>query len=332
MKNKIMKGALLLTGLAVGTYALGPKPQHKPIDFTTAPVNNELNSLDSIIAVNESIVKDIKPGNEAQIVWYGEKVQTEYSVVYLHGFSASHMEGNPINVDFAKRYGCNIYLPRFVEHGRVDTNAFQNLTPENYFESAQQALEIGKKIGKKVILMSCSTGGTFSIMLAKDPAIAGHIMFSPNIDLKDPASVLITEQWGPQILSMVLGSDYNRIMYTPEAQKYWNAVYHNNGIVTTKRLIKDYMNNDEFAKVTQPIFLGYYYKNEEQNDDVVSVPRMRDFYNAASTPTEQKMKKEYPVIPRHVICSSIMTDKTDLVKKDVYSFAENILKLKPSAQ
>jgi esterase/lipase len=329
MRNKIIIGLLSIIGLGGSTYYFGPKPVFEPINFETAANENGLEKLDSIIAAGESKITDLKPGNEANIVWYDGIKQTEYSVVYLHGFSASHMEGNPVNVDFAKRYGCNIYLPRFAEHGRADTNAFQNLTPENYFESAQQALEIGKKIGKKVILMSCSTGGTFSIMMAEDPAIVAHIMFSPNIDIKDPASTLVTEQWGPQILGMVLGSDYNHIQYSPEAQKYWYAVYHKTGVVTIKRIIKDFMNDENFKKVKQPLFVGYYYKNENENDDVVSVKRINDFYNKASTPQNQKVKVEYPDIPRHVICSSIMTEKTELVNKDIYKFAETVLNLKP---
>jgi hypothetical protein len=75
--------------------------------------------------------------------------------------------------------------------------------------------------------------------------------------------------------------------------------------------------------------MGYYYKNEKENDDVVSVKRMLDFYNTVSTPITKKMKVSYPDIPRHVICSSVMTDKTSIIEKDIYRFAENILKLRP---
>ena len=32
------------------------------------------------------------------------------SVVYLHGFSASQEEGDPVHYDFAQKFGCNLFL------------------------------------------------------------------------------------------------------------------------------------------------------------------------------------------------------------------------------
>ncbi len=332
---KLKKIAITLCILSVGAlvvYFFGPKPVFKPIDFDVPILTENLSKLDSVVAADEAIVKDIRPNNEARIIWASDKKEkTPISVVYLHGFSASQMEGNPVHKNFAKRYGCNLYLARLAEHGRVDTNAFQNLTPDQLFESAQKALEIGRKLGNKVILMSCSTGSTLSIILAKDnPDIYAYMMFSPNIDIKDPTSTLVTEQWGPQITSMVLGGDYNRIVYSPEAQKYWDKVYHINGIVVTKRIIKDYMNPMYFANVKAPLFMGYYYKNEEEQDNVVSVPRMLEFFDQIGTPTDKKRKVAYTEITRHVICSDVMTDKTQLVSNGINKFAEEVLGMKPA--
>lgn len=332
--KKILFALVLLISVACVVYFVGPKPEFKPVDYTPPKVEQDLSQLDSLVAADEAKVADLRPNNEARIIWASDKKEkTPISVVYLHGFSASQMEGNPVHKDFAKRYGCNLYLSRLAEHGRIDTNAFQNLTPDNFFESAQKALEIGRKLGDKVILMSCSTGSTLSIMLAKEnPDIYAYIMLSPNIDIKDPTSTLVTEQWGPQITSLVLGGDYNRIQYTPEAQKYWDKVYHINGIVVTKRLIKDYMNPQSFANIKAPLFMGYYYKNGEEQDNVVSVPRMLEFFDQIGTPADKKRKVAYTEITRHVICSDVMTDKTRLVSDDINKFAEEVIGLKPLNQ
>ncbi len=328
--SKLKKTILVLIAffaVAFIIYLLGPKPVFKPIDFNGPKLEQNLSLLDSLVEADEAKVSDLRPNNEARILWATDKKEkTPISVVYLHGFSASQMEGNPVHKDFAKRYGCNLYLARLAEHGRIDTNAFKDLTPDQLFESAQKALEIGRKLGNKVILMSCSTGSTLSIMLAKDnPDIYAYIMFSPNIDIKDPTSDLVTEQWGPQITSMVLGGDYNRIQYTPEAQKYWDKIYHINGIVVTKRIIKDYMNPTNFANVKAPLFMGYYFKNDDEQDDVVSVPRMLEFFDQIGTTSDKKRKVAYTEITRHVICSDVMTDKTQLVSNDIYKFAEEVM-------
>jgi alpha-beta hydrolase superfamily lysophospholipase len=47
---------------------------------------------------------------------------------------------------------------------------------------------IAKKLGKKVIIMSTSTGGTLSLQLAAAfPEIAGLVMYSPNIEINNAA-------------------------------------------------------------------------------------------------------------------------------------------------
>ncbi|MBK8700461.1 MAG: alpha/beta hydrolase [Saprospiraceae bacterium] len=332
--TKRKKIGLIFTSLVAAlliTYLCGPKVRFEPVNFATAPVTETLFSLDSVIAARERLVADLKPENEARIVWAdttGRK--TDYAVVYIHGYSASQMEGHPIHRDFARRYGCNLYLARLEDHGRADTNSFRDLTPDALFESAQRALEIGKKLGEKVIVMSCSTGSTLAIMLTQvNPDIYGHIMYAPNIDIRDPLSALVTEPWGAQLLSFVLKGDHNHITYTPEAQKYWNAVYHKNGIIVTKRLIKDYMTDAHFAKINQPLFLAYFYRDEDHQDNAVSVPRMLDFFEAVSTPPAQKRKYASGTADSHVVSSYVQSKDVEGVKRETFRFAEEVLKLTP---
>lgn len=327
----IFKLLFILLSVTVLAYFVGPKPKFKPIDLKTKDVSvSELAAIDSIILDSEKKVDGIKPDNESRILWFNnEKKKTEFSLLYLPGFTASYMEGYPINADFAKRYGMNLYMPRLESHGLLDTNAFLNITPDNYFESAQQALNIAKKLGDKVIIMSCSTGSTLSIMLANtNPEIHSFIMFSPNIDIKDPMSTLVTEQWGSELTSLVMGSDYNRINYKEEAKQYWYSTYHKNGIIALKRLIKDFMTEESFKKISQPLYMAYYYKNDEEQDNVVSVPRMLEFFEQISTPVQNKKKVSFDDAEGHVICSQMMNKNIDKVKLSAYNFAEVILKLK----
>lgn len=329
---KIILGlVLVLLLLLVILYFIGPKPEFSPINYATSQLQYNLLQLDSVVKSEEHNINGLKPNNEARIIWADSvPKKTEYSVVYLHGFSASQMEGHPVHINFAKRYGCNIYLSRLAGHGVQDSNAFKTLTPDDFFESAQKALSIGKLLGNKVNVMSCSTGSTLAIMLAEtNPEIHSFIMYSPNIDIKDPMSYLSDENWGPQLTELVLGSEYNHIKtYSDEAKKYWNEKYHINGIVALKRVIKDYMNDEHFKKINQPLFMGYYYKDEEHQDQVVSVPRMLEFYNAISTPLEKKRKVNFTDSKGHVFSSIIMNPNVANVEAETYKFAEEVLGLK----
>src|SRR5688572_7390093 len=173
-------------------YFSGPSPSTPTFDKAVPVVPTEPVALEEYISQQESKHK-LKPGNEAQIVWADSaKAKTEYAVVYLHGFSASQMEGDPIHRRFAKEFGCNLFLARLSDHGVDTTEMLLQFTADRFWESAKEALAIGKAIGDKVILVSTSTGGTVALMLAAEYPEAVHalINLSPNIALKDPAAFL----------------------------------------------------------------------------------------------------------------------------------------------
>src|SRR5438128_1637971 len=119
----------------------GPHPASpKYISNLPAVPSNAL-ALEAYIKSNEAKHR-LKPDNEARIVWADEtmKQKTAYSIVYLHGFSASQGEGEPVHRNIAKDFGCNLYLSRLAEHGIDTTDPMQNLTATKYWESAKQAL------------------------------------------------------------------------------------------------------------------------------------------------------------------------------------------------
>ena len=59
---------------------------------------------------SEEAKHKVKPNNEAKIIWADSNhQQTDYAIVYLHGFSASQMEGDPVHRNIAKQFHCNLY-------------------------------------------------------------------------------------------------------------------------------------------------------------------------------------------------------------------------------
>lgn len=320
---------MIVLSAVVLTYVLGPRARFTPITAGNKIPPLTLDSLEEWIRVGEDSVSGLKPGNEAKIVWADTlPKKTPYAVVYLHGFSASHMEGSPIHENFAKAYGMNLYLARLEDHGRIDTNSFEHLTPDALFDSAEKALEIGKLLGDSIIVMSCSTGSTLSIVLSKyHPEIHSFIMFSPNIDLANSLSALSIKPWGDQLTKAVLGGEYNRIQYNEEAKKYWNSVYQYKGIIALKSLLSEYMTPEYFQTINQPLFLGYYFKDKKVQDNVVSVERILDFYDEVSTPPAEKRKIAYPDAGNHVISSSIQSKSWQELQEDVIKFGSEVLHL-----
>jgi len=197
-------------------------------------------------------------------------------------------------------------------------------------KSAKEAIAIGKLLGKKIILMSTSTGGTLSLYLAQnDPQVAALILYSPNIDLYDPRSFLLTQPWGLYISRAVLQSKYFTFPGDDQIKNYWYTKYRIEGLVELKNLIQYTMVDETFRNISQPIFVGYYYKNEREQDDIVSVPKMIEMYGKVSTPDSLKRKVQFETVGHHALASKYYSTDIETVEHATFKFAEEVLRLVP---
>ena len=319
--------------LLIALYLLGPAPARPQFGPVPAPAAaSDLRALEAKINTSEAAIPGIKPDNEARIVWADSFAykKTPYSLVYLHGFSASQGEGRPTHLEFAQRYGCNLYLARLQGHGIETQEPLLDLSPENLYASAREALAIGQQIGERVILMSTSTGGTLSLMLAAEyPDIAGQILYSPNIDLYDDNSSILIQPWGLYLARAINSGKYRQWEGSGETPKYWTTRYRVEALVALKALVAATMTPETFASVNQPVFLGYYYKNETEQDQTVSVPRMLEMFDQLATPAANKRKVAFPNVADHVIASEITSKDRESVRDETFRFAEEVLGLVP---
>ena len=305
--KKILAAISLLIFVLIMVYFKGPAPS-KPIFETKLTAIPALGNLLSYVAKQEAKHK-IKPGNEAQIIWAdsGKLQQTEYAIVYLHGFSASKEEGNPAYHYLAKALNANMYLARLADHG-IDTIApMQYFTADRLWETAKEAYQIGKKLGKKVIIVGTSTGGTLALQLAAAyPEINSLVLMSPNIAINDDKAWLLNNPWGLQIARIVTGSNERVIEgKTPEYKKYWYTNYRLESVVELEELLESAMTPKLFAQVKQPVLMLYYYKNDKEQDPVVRVDAMLKMFDELGTTTALKQKIAIPNAGNHVIGSSI---------------------------
>ena len=323
---RILKIVILSILALFVIYFLGPQPP-KPELNDVLPTVASINALDSQITAMEAPHK-IKPNNEAKIIWAdSSKTQTEYAIVYLHGFSASQMEGDPVHQNIAKQFHCNLYLARLAEHGIDTTEDLMNLTAENYWESAKLAYAIGKQLGKKVILMGTSTGGTLALQLAANyPEIAGLILYSPNIEVFNPSAPLLNNPWGLQIGRAVLKSNYVDIKYKDSAYPtYWNKHYRIEAVVALQNLLEATMTEANFKKIHQPTLALYYYKDEAHQDNVIKVSAIQKMMQQIATPSNLKMEMAMPNTGEHVLASPIVSNDIVSVEKATAKFMKEII-------
>jgi hypothetical protein len=100
-------------------------------------------------------------------------------------------------------------------------------------------------------------------------------------------------------------------------------------VVALKSLIDVTMTKAVFSKITQPLFMGYWYKNEKIQDHVVSVGRMLEMYDQLGTPDVKKRKIAFDNATNHVLASPLWNKDFETVKEATFDFAEEILGLVP---
>ncbi len=310
-------------------YLSGPKPSEDLVECTLPVYPSNVKELQQFLAVKES-GHIIKPGNQAQIIW-ADSVPNRTKIVflYLHGFGACAYEGMPIHLDIAKKYKANLYLARLAFQGIDTSNAMYFLTMNNLWQSAVDAYAMAKQMGDSVIIMSTSTGSTLALMLAaRYPEIKGLINYSPNIRLKDPLAFLIDNPWGLQIGRLVIGSDSFNYQLDAEFGKYWYCSYRLEAVVQLERLLETQMIPSTFKKVKQPVLNLYYYKDENHQDQMVNVEKVKWMHGLLATPENKKRIFNVENAGDHILANPIRSKDVSTVFKQTSAFCDEILGLK----
>lgn len=326
------KWLLAVIVIVAGIYLAGPRPATPSYKTTLPTVPGSPRELETFIKLRESRHK-LKPDNQARIIWYNDslKQKTEYSIVYLPGFTASYAEGEPVHKNIARKFGINLYLARLAEHGIDTTEALVNLTAEKYWESAEEALAIGKQLGNKVILMGTSTGGTLALMLAARFAeVNSLILLSPNIAINDPFAFILNNPWGLQIAHAVLQSDYiSSKDQRPVYRQYWSSPYRVEAAIQVQEILESSMTSLTFTQVKQPVISLYYYKDEVHQDSVVKVSAIKKMMEQLGTAKNQKRSVNVPLAGNHVIGSYLKSKDLASVQHEIEKFMVEVLKITP---
>jgi len=333
--RKLFRFLGIIVLIVVVVYIMGPKPPHAQLNKDLPSIAASIENIDRYIEKNDAGLK-LKPDNETRIIWANDSIRerTNYSLLYLHGFSASWYEGFPANVEFARYFGCNAYFPRLASHGIETEDALIDMTPDRLWESAKEALMVARTLGKKVIIMSTSTGGTLALKLAADfpEYVDGLILYSPNIRINNNAAFLLSKPWGLQIGRNVNGGKYRVVSenFGSKVCQYWNCRYRMEALVFLQQLVDETMTGQTFKNVNEPVFLGYYYKDKTHQDEIVKVGAELEMFDQLGTSAEAKVKMAFPDAGDHVIASEIKSGAYKQVIAETIKFGKEILKLKPA--
>lgn len=321
---KILIGILLLLLLV---FILGPKPDYPAIDGSSPDLKLSLAQIPKFVAAKDAQVESLKPGNQSTIGWADSMRQTDYSLLYLHGFSASPREGHPMIAKMAARYGMNYYAPLLAGHGSGTKESFLTITPQDWIADAAEALAIAKLLGKKIIVMSCSTGSTLAVYLSAldTDLVAAHVMYAPNLDLADQSSKVMSYPWGLQLAKAVMGSDYRSFTLSEAATPYWTTMYRIEGLQALRYLLDETMQTEIWEQFDDPYLIAYYYESPTAHDDIISIQAIDQFHEINKA--DQPMNKVAPLAePKsHVIASPLQSKNTQVVEAATVAFLDQLM-------
>jgi len=295
----------------------GPKVK---VDTTLTPVKLPAD-LNLYLANKESDIPNLTPGTEKTIIWAsGKEKKTDYSIIYIHGFTATRQETYPVADRIASSIGANLYYTRLKGHGK-DGEALGEARLKDWINDIWEAWEIGRRIGQKVIIIAVSTGAPLAAWLCtKVDNIAALIMMSANFYPADKASGMILWPWGNLLIRLVLGKYHKQFKPINERHsRYWTSTYRSEALLAMMGVCK-LGNKLDLDKIKVPVLFLY-----TENDKAISIPALKEVYEKISSPRKKIINiKE---AKDHVIAGDIISPETNnKVVTLVLDFLEYVLK------
>lgn len=279
----------------------------------------DLDELARQIDERERDATGIKPDNEARIVFREDTPHTRQprAVVYLHGFTASQKEGDPAHRAIADACRAHLYLNRLNGHGSDLPGAMAGVTPERWRQDADEALDVGLRLGERVVLVGTSMGASLALDLAirRPEAIEALILWSPGIRVYDPeqlrAAVLLQ---GP------VAPPGDR---TPFQRRYWSSVVHTDGYRAIARLFIEWMRPERLGEIACPVFVGVWDGGDGDHDTLTSVAAMREAFGWLATAPSRRRLVAYDHAA-HVLASPERSPAAARVLADSLAFLREI--------
>lgn len=267
------------------------------------PLNSETPPILPITAPTEGLI----PDTESRIVWADGEARTSWSVVNLHGFSATRQETAPLAETVASMLNANLYEARLTGHGRVE-QPLAGVRAEDWLQDAADALASGAAIGDKIVVIGTSTGATLAAAML-DHELAKHIdtlvMISPNFEPRDPGARWLTRPAGPLLARLTVGDTRCWEPRDELQERFWSTCYPTAAAVEMMRLV-DRANRLLPADIPQRLLMFY-----SRGDMVISPKAALDVFNATASPQKAAMEITDSEDPsQHVLAGDILSPTT----------------------
>lgn len=281
--------------------------------------------LDSWLATREAAVSGLIPDGRKAIAWAAEPgAKTPFSIVYIHGWQASSRDYSAVLQQVASSLGANVYYARLKGYG-VTTEEIVSVALDDWINDTWEALQIGRRLGDRVIVAGSSMGGDLALWLAtrQQPDIAALVLFSCAVQPKDGRSELLLWPWPvPQIVLGTAVGRYSTLSF--EADKYptgspelyarlYPARYRSESIIKLMAVVK-LTRTLRLEGITAPSLWLY-----SDKDDAVDIPTLKTFYGRMGGSPKRLVHVDGA--HSHMLAGDVFSpETTGVVSRDILSF------------
>ena len=285
-------------------FAWGPRNSFGPeTPSARASIPEDPHELDAWLKKSEKGLAHLRAGTEKEIVWSSKNHdKTPWSVVYIHGFSASILETAPLTGEVAKALHANAFYTRLSGHGQGSAELGQ-ASIQDWLADVNEAVAIGRKIGEHVLVISCSTGSTLATWFGLSEhanAVAAHVFISPNFGPKDKRAEMINWPWGEQIAYAIQGPSRGQPSADPRQNLAWTTVYPTQALFPMMALTKKVRDSD-LSQFKQPVLIFY----SEKDKVVDPTLTLQAFKALGSTSKELSRVDDSESENQHVLAGDI---------------------------
>ncbi|MDH3748627.1 MAG: lysophospholipase [Gammaproteobacteria bacterium] len=295
--------AIIAVVVTVGWWLTPPKL----VNAATIPKLPE--NLETWIAASEQAVNgeyQLIPGTEKRVRWQTTGNKTEYSIVYLHGFSATRQEIAPTTEIVADRLNANLYETRLSGHGHRRL-PMDGVRAEQWLQDGVEAIRIGAALGDKVVVIGTSTGATLALALSGHPVmddVAALILISPNMAPADPTAAWLTRPAGPLMARLVVGNTRSWTPHNELQARYWSTSYPIDATVEVMRLV------DRAQRLTSTTMSQDVLMLLSPEDKVISPQAARDAFDVIDAPRKNLVQVRAEDPSNHVLAGDILSPGT----------------------
>jgi esterase/lipase len=292
-----LQKTLLALGVAVGGIALATTPPR----LNYMPEVRLDPDLPSLLQDSEG---GLIPGTEKRLTWHDGEQATQWSVVALHGFSASRQETAPLAEIVADSIGANLFETRFAGHG-LKENGLSDVTAEEWLDDVADALTVGQLIGDKLVVIATSNGAALTMAMLEHPAmqtVDAVVMLSPNFAPADSKAKWLTRPGGPLLLRLIMGPTRSWKALNDRQELYWTTSYPSETTIQVMRVVN--RANKTLRESRAPRVQVVY----SPNDIVISLAALQSAYAAIQSPLKEIFEVAETGSPfNHIIVGDIIS-------------------------